>query len=444
MAFIMLGTGIFLTVRFRCFQFTHLIKSIKNITAGTKSVSSEGITPFQAMATALGGSIGTANIAGVAGAIITGGPGAVFWMWTAGLFGMAVKCCEIILAKRYKGGAMSYIELGMGSIFRPLAVLFSVFGILSSLLGAALVQSNTIAVSALDMIKSYGVESNDTAVLTAVGIFTAVLTAIVILGGAERIGRFSEKAVPLMAAVYIMVSFAVIFVNSRRLLPALRSIILSAFGIRPLYGGISGACFIKAVKTGVARGVYSNEAGVGSAPMAYAASNEKDPVKQGMVGIFEVFIDTIVMCTLTALVILTSGVYNESVTGYAGITLAGMAFSTILGERAASTGISVMILLFAYTSIIGWSVYGETCFKYLFRSSNVLLYRVIYLLFIPFGAVVSSKTAWTLGEDLNLLMAMPNIIALLYLSSKAKAEIIEYKMFEKSKRKHYNSIRKMI
>ena len=437
MALVMLGTGAFLTVRTGGFQFTRLLRSIRVSLSGGGS-RRDGVTPFQAMATALGGSIGTANIAGVAGAIVVGGPGAVFWMWIAALLGMATKLCEIILAVRYGGGAMKCIELGMGRRFRPLAMVFAAAGTLASLVGTALVQSNTIALSVFDITSGAGLRMGRAPVLLIAGAATAAFTAPVIFGGAKRIGRFSERAVPVMAGVYIAASLAVIMLNRHRLLPALGSIVSSAFGIRPAIGCACGMGVRSALRTGVARGVYSNEAGVGSAPMAHANSGGTDPVREGMAGIFEVFADTIVMCTLTALVILTSGTpipFGES--GVSGTSVAASAFQGLFSGFS-PTFLSLMILVFAFTSIVGWELYGESCIRYLFGAKSILPFRIIFLLMIPVGAVVKVDTVWSIGECLNYLMALPNLIMLVSLSGEAAKEIREYKMFEKRRRRDYN------
>lgn len=429
MAFITLGTGVFLTVRLKGFQFTHLFASLRSVFSHEKR--SDGMTAFQAAATALGGSVGTANIAGVAGAIALGGPGTVFWMWISALVGMATKFCETFLAVKYGGGAMVCIDKGLGKRFKPLAAAFSVFGALASLIGTSLVQSNTIALSALGAARSFGAVADKTPVLLAVGALTAILTALVIFGGARRIGRFSEKAVPFMALVYAAACAAVIAVNVKRLIPALESIFSSAFGFRSAAGCAVGFGFKKTLSIGVARGVYSNEAGVGSSPMAHASSSGTDPVKHGMLGIFEVFADTIVICSLTALALLTSGVlipFGQS--GASGAALASDAFSGIMGN-ASSVFISLSILVFAFTSLVGWSLYGECCIKYLFGKRAVPVFRVIYVLLIPLGAVAPVDAVWRIGETFNYLMALPNLFLLVLLAREAEAGILAYKMFEK-------------
>ncbi len=440
-AFMMLSAGAFLSARLGFFQFTHLGRALA--APFEKSRNGAGVTPFQAMATALGSSVGTANIAGVAGAIILGGPGAVFWMWAAGLFGMGTKFCEIVLAMLYRksgaepgGGPMLYMERGLGRFGRTLARLFSLFGCFSALFGTALVQSNTLALAANGLLGSLGALRPSAASSIVIGVLTALLAGAVIFGGAKRIGRFSERAVPVMAAAYAIVSLAAIFMNRARLAGAFLSVVRGAFGIRSAAGGFIGAGFIRAMKVGVARGVYSNEAGVGSAPIAHAASSETDPVRQGLLGVFEVFADTIVMCTLTAFVILTSGLDFSAYRD--GTALAFAAFSHPLGAKPAAVFLSASVLLFAFTSIVGWEYYGERCFSYLAKGVSAAPFRAAFLLLIPVGAAVAPAFAWRAGELFNYLMAAPNVTALLLLSGKAAREARAYKMFEKSRKRSYN------
>lgn len=418
-----------MTVGLKGFQFTHLFSSIKSVFIKPKK--GDGITPFQAVSAALGGSVGTANIAGVAGAIVLGGPGAVFWMWVSAFAGMASKFCETFLAVKYRGGAMRYIELGLGKKFKPLSYAFSVFGALASLIGTALVQSNTTALFSLEAARFFGIGLKRTPLLLFFGVLTALFASLVILGGAKRVARFSERAVPFMALAYAAASLAVIIMNRERLLPALESIFFSAFGIKPVSGCFAGLGIKKALRVGVARGVYSNEAGVGSSPMAHALSNDNDPVKHGMLGIFEVFADTIVICTLTALVILTSGIaipYGES--GVSGAGLVSSAFAGLFG-RSSSIFISVSVLLFAFTSITGWSLYGENCVKFIFGERSVTAYRIVYVLLMPLGAVIPTDAVWRMGESFNYLMALPNLLALVLLLKEVKEGVREYKTFEK-------------
>ncbi len=439
LAFIMLGVGLYLTLKLRFFTFTHIGRSIKQAfsSAGGRS---GGITAFQAMTTALGGSIGTANIAGVALAIAIGGPGAVFWMWIAALLGMATKFAEIVLAVQYRhnghGGAMYYIERGLGRRARPLAICFSVFGMLSALVGTALVQANTAAFAVSDMLAASGLGDTSMLVRIVTGIAISVLTGIVILGGSKRIGRFSERIVPFMAAAYIIASIMVISANSDRIATAFGRIFSSAFQIRPAAGGAVWA----AISCGVSKGIYSNEAGIGSAPMVYAEADGSDPVRQGMLGIFEVFIDTIVMCTLTALVILTSDAaipWGDADTS--GTAIALNAFSGVLPRKAASAFLAAAVFLFAFTSIVGWSLYGIRCAEYLFGKGIRTPFRIAYLIAIPIGAVTGVDFAWKVAETLNYLMAIPNVIAVAALSKEVKAQTDEYKMFENRRRVLYNT-----
>lgn len=428
MAFVMLGTGLYLSIGSGFFQFSHLKGAL--VSPFERHKKDGGATPFQAMATALGSSVGTANIAGVAGAILLGGPGAVFWMWIAGFLGMATKCAEIVLAllyrdrseKPYKGGPMYYIVGGLGARFSPLAAAFSLFGCLAGLVGTALVQSNTIAQSAIGIAGCFGAASPGHAALAA-GLLTAFLTGAVIMGGAKRIGRFSELAVPFMALGYIAVSLMVITANRARLLGAFASIIRGAFGIGAFAGGTFGAGLMRTLKVGVARGVYSNEAGVGSSPMAHAGSSETDPVRQGSMGIFEVFIDTIVMCTMTALVLLTSADAQSIASAGSGMAAAFAAFASVLGDSVSSVFLSAAALLFAFTSLTGWELYGERCAEYLLGPKCRLPFRILFLLLIPVGAKISSPLAWSMGELFNYLMALPNVAALLLLSGKFFKEI---------------------
>lgn len=407
---------------------------------------SKGITPFQALATALGGSIGTANIAGVAGAIIIGGPGSIFWMWAAAIVGMGVKYAEIVLALKYRersadgyvGGAMLYIEKGLGKrsglikkLSKPLALVFAVFGIPAALIGTTLVQSNTIAQSTLDLFGNFSLTFNPFNVKLICGIVVALLVGIVVLGGVRRIGRASEIIVPFMAAAYIIIS-VIAMIKFRRNLPrAIASIFTNAFGLKQVAGGAVGYTVLRCLRTGIARGIYSNEAGIGSAPMAHACASTKDPVEQGMYGIFEVFVDTILICSMTAFVLLSSGIEipygNAEISG----TLVMLdAFSVAFPRMAVSIFLTVSTALFAYTSILGWSVYGLQCAKYLFGSRIERPYSIIYTLFCIIGAVSSVKTVWMLGETFNFLMAVPNLTAVMLLLNEVVQETKGYSAME--------------
>ncbi len=442
MAFAILITGIIMTVKLRFFQITHLKKALTAVFL--KRGGSGGITPFQALATALGGSIGTANIAGVAGAILTGGPGAVFWMWAAGSLGMALKASEIILAVKYRndsvhpsqGGPIHYIVRGLGPHALPLARAYAVFGSLAAILGTALVQSNTIAESIAGLIGGSVLGSRQYVIRLLSGALTSAMTGAVIFGGVKRIGRFSAAAVPFMALIYSAAALWVISANLERLPSAIEAIIKGAFGAKPILGGAAGYGFMRALRVGAARGVYSNEAGVGSSAMAHAASSENDPVCQSLLGIFEVFADTFVMCSLTAFAILTACPLLPP--AKTGMEAAFFCFGSVMGEVPASLTLSVCVLLFAFTSIIGWELYGEKCLSFIFGEKNCSVFKALFLVLIPIGAVTDAELCWRLGEVFNYLMAAPNLAALLLLSSHVKREILSYKMFEKSRRRGYN------
>lgn len=434
----MLISGIVISCRHGFFQFRQLGKSIavSLFPKKSKKNGNNEITAFQALATALGGSIGTANIAGVACAIIMGGPGSILFMWAAAIIGMGVKYAEIVLALKYRkrdkdgycGGAMFYIEKGLtkrggilSCIAHPLAVIFAVACMLSSLIGTTAVQSNTIALSAFDAANELFAINTDGMIRLISGVITAFLVGIVIIGGNQRIAKASEILVPVLAAVYIGICLICIISFRQNIIPAFERIFAGAFGLKQAAGGFAGYGIIRAFRIGTAKGVYSNEAGIGSAPMAHAMTSNNDPVKQGMCGIFEVFADTIVMCTMTALVILTSSVeipYGDA--GYSGTKLALDAFSTVLPRRFASIFLFISLFLFAYTSIIAWAMYGLQSAKYLFGSKVRLPFCIIYTFFNISGAVMSIDKAWLAGETMNYLMAVPNLLALLLLSGEIK------------------------
>lgn len=449
----MLASGAFLTFKTGFFQFTHLGESLKTVLglrrvrSGSTKKNAGEISAFQALATALGGSIGTANIAGVASAIALGGPGAIFWMWMAALAGMATKFSEVVLAIRYRerdgtgsfrGGPMLYIKKGLGgrsgfvsAAATPLAGAFAVFGLLSSLFGTSMVQSNTIAMSAADSAAALGFTGNIGLIRLISGAATALLVGIVIIGGVSRIGRFSEIVVTLMALAYTICCIYVLTMRSEHIIPAFSSIIKSAFGLRPMAGGAVGYSFSAVFRVGVARGIYSNEAGVGSAPMVHACSSSTDPVRQGMYGIFEVFADTIVMCTLTALVVITSGTtipYGDSTVS--GTTIALHAFSTVLSKDVTSIFLASSLFFFAYTSIVGWSVYGMSCAEHLLGAASRRPFCIIYIVLIIIGAMMKVDFVWAAGETLNYLMAIPNTLALILLSGEIKRQTAEYRRFE--------------
>ncbi len=393
-----------------------------------------GITQFQALSTALAATIGTGSIAGVATAIFYGGPGAVFWMWVSALLGMMTSCAEKTLAVRYRqpapgggwmGGPMYYIEQGLG--WKPLAAAFSLFCIAQTLVGGDLVQANSIA-TALE--SSFGFDP------LAVGLVTAVLTGAVILGGIDRIGRLSERLVPCMAALFLAGGLAVLVCHGGALPGALRDIVCQALSPKAACGGYGAAA---ALRYGVARGVFTNEAGLGTSAMAHAAAEVEEPAQQGMWGILEVFVATLVVCTMTALVILTSGVYDAAAALRAidsgtvtdsmlGAPLSAAAFSTVLGPLG-GIFVAVCLILFAFTSLLGACYYGEQCLAYLIGSRRCLpLYRLLFLAMIVLGSVGDMSATWLLVDLTNALMALPNLIALLFLSKEAVDLIGRYRL----------------
>ena len=450
-AIILLVSGIYLSNRHRWFQLSNLGASIRTCLdfrkqdRGIKKKSDQGLTPFQALATALGGSIGTANIAGVAGAIVIGGPGAIFWMWFAAIIGMGVKFSEIVLAIKYRertdngyiGGAMLYIEKGLGKRrdfigrhTKPLACCFAVFGALAALFGTTLVQSNTIALSACDLFFSVSPEANWGIIKLISGAITAVLVGIVVIGGVQRIGKASEIIVPFMALGYVLVCIIALYRFRSGIIPAFKLIFEGAFAVRSAAGGFVGFGIVQAFRTGVARGVYSNEAGIGSAPMAHACANTTDPVKQGLYGIFEVFADTIIICTMSALVLLASNTsipFGEA--SASGTRLMLFAFQSAFSGEWVGYFLSFSIILFAYTSILGWAVYGRQCISYLFGKKSEQPFAIVYTLLCIVGAIAQVDAVWTAGECLNFLMAIPNLLALILLSGEVRRESLAYSQF---------------
>ena len=436
---LLVGTGIYLSIRVGFIQFSKFGYAMKN-TLGKifkKQEAGKGeVTPFQAVTTALAATVGTGNIAGVTGAIAVGGPGAVFWMWISALFGMVTKYSEVTLAVKYRernsagdwvGGPMYYIKNGLGKNWAWLGAIFCVLGCLASFGIGNMTQVNTIASSINTAITSFGgstgrvltVFGQDVPVSSIViGVIVAVITALVLIGGIKRIGAVTEKLVPFMAVVYIVAALAVIFANIGSVGKVFAMIFKGAFSAKAALGGAFGITIMQTIKKGVGRGVFSNEAGLGSAPMAHAATSETDPVKQGLYGIFEVFMDTIVICTLTSLAVLCgsfAGVdiaWGESV----GTELTAAAFGTVFGNQIGSTIIAVGISLFALSTILSWSLYGTRCFEYLFGTKASIAYKVIFIIVIVIGATLSLNDVWNIADALNAFMAIPNLIALLLLS----------------------------
>lgn len=435
MLILLVGTGVLLTVRTGCIQVRRFGYIMKN-TVGTlfrRSDKDHGqnLSPFQAVTTALAGTVGTGNIAGVTGAIFVGGPGAVFWMWVSAFFGMCTKYAEIALAMKfrstgkdgvYHGGPMYYIEGGLGKQWKWLAVLFAVLGGVASFGIGNIAQSSEIAGA------MYGLVGLNPLVT---GIILAVIVAIVVLGGVKRIGQATSYLVPFMSVFYILAGLLLILLRIGDVPAAFVSIVTSAFSFEAVGGGVFGYAIMVAMRQGVARGVFSNEAGLGSAPIAHAASSTQEPAEQAMWGVFEVFIDTIVICTITALAVLLSGMElgAEALATYASKgAAAAAAFNTVLPGSIGGTVIQISLLFFALSTILGWSYYGERCFGYLTNDNRAvsLGYKILFSLVCVAGAVGSGTLMWDIADTLNGLMALPNLVALLLLSGTVTQITREY------------------
>jgi AGCS family alanine or glycine:cation symporter len=418
MLVLLVGTGVYFTIRSKVFQVSKIgiwwkgtFGQVFNTDPKHKTEDAN-ITPFQAVSTALASTVGTGNIAGVATAIYAGGPGAVFWMWISGFFGMMTKYAEIVLAVKYRetdttgayhGGPMYYIQNGLK--LKWLAVVFAVLATFATFGIGNLTQANAIAVS---LNESFGIP------LIAAGIGIAVIVAIVIIGGIKRISSVAEKLVPFMAVFYFVGGIIILAMNYSKIPGAFGDIFAGAFSLESVGGGVMGYVIMRAMRYGVARGVFSNEAGLGSAPIAHAASRATEPVEQGLWGIFEVFVDTIIICTITALVIISSGLYNQDISG---ASLVMASFTQNFGSFG-GIFITIAILCFATSTILGWSYYGQQCLRYLVGENKIvdIAYKVIFSLLTIVGAIGGLTLVWDIADTLNGLMAIPNLIALLLLS----------------------------
>ncbi|HEM6145914.1 TPA: sodium:alanine symporter family protein [Streptococcus suis] len=420
---LLVGTGVYFTLRLGMFQVSKLPTAFRLIFSSDQSGQGD-VSSFAALCTALAATVGTGNIVGVATAITTGGPGALFWMWVAAFFGMATKYAEGFLAIKYRtkdangqaaGGPMHYITLGMGQKWKPLAVFFAVSGVLVALLGmGTFSQVNSIASS---MSSSFGLAPQ------LVSIVTAISIAFFIFGGIEKISDVSTKIVPFMAILYILASLIVLVVHWNELLPTLGLVLKSAFSPAAAVGGFVGATVKEAIQRGIARGVFSNESGLGSAPIAAAAAKSDNPVEQGLISMTGTFIDTIIICTLTGLTILVTGQW--SVEGLEGAPLTQAAFATVFGNTG-SIALTISLVLFAFTTILGWSYYGERCIEFLFGTKSILPYRLLFVAMVALGGFLKLDLIWTIADIVNGLMALPNLIALLALSPVIIKETRQY------------------
>ena len=432
-----IGVGLYLSIRTRFLQirkFPYAIKTTIGRVFRKREASDGAMTPFQAVCTALAATVGTGNIAGVAGAIAIGGPGAVFWMWISAALGMCTKFSEVTLAVHFRetnargeliGGPMYYIKNGLGKNWRWLAALFSLFGVLTVFGTGNATQVNTITTAINSALLNYHLINED-AVSTSnliIGIIIAILVATVLLGGVKRIGRVTEKLDPFMALIYIVLSLGVILLNLNRVPSVFASIVEGAFSPASVTGGVVGSFFLS-MKKGVSRGIFSNEAGLGTGSIAHACADTKKPVKQGFFGIFEVFTDTIVICTLTALVILCSGTpvgYGEA----AGAELTISGFTSTYGNWV-SIFTAIALCCFAFSTIIGWGLYGARCIEYLLKEKSIKPFMVAYSLVAIIGATADLGLMWSVAETFNGLMAIPNLIALFLLSGTVARLVKQY------------------
>ena len=421
------GVGLYLSIRTNFLQirkFPYAIKTTLGRIFRKRDASDGAITPFQAVCTALAATVGTGNIAGVAGAIAIGGPGAIFWMWVSALFGMCTKYAEVTLAVHYReinangelvGGPMYYIKNGLSKKWHWLAYLFAAFGVLTVFGTGNATQVNTITTAINSALLNYNVIS-ESAVSTSnliIGIIIAILIAMILLGGIKRIGHVTEKLVPFMALLYILLGLGVILLNIQNVPAVFASIFRGAFQPRAVTGGIVLSMFTS-LKKGVSRGIFSKVAGLGTGSIAHACADTKKPVKQGMFGIFEVFTDTIVICTLTALVILCSGVavdYGKA----AGAELTILGFTSTYGSWV-SIFTAIAMCCFAFSTAVGWGLYGARCIEFLFSEKVIKPFMVIYSLVAILGATANLGLMWSIAETFNGLMAIPNLIALFLLS----------------------------
>ncbi len=409
---LLVGTGIYLTIRLGLLQVLRLPKAFKLIFAEDKG---EGdISSFAALATALAATVGTGNIVGVATAIKTGGPGALFWMWIAAFFGMATKYSEGLLAIKFRtlddqgnvsGGPMYYIINGMGKRWKPLAAFFAVAGVLVAYFGIGTFSQVNSITSSLE--NSFGLAPQ------IVSVVIAVLVAIIIFGGIQSISKVAEKVVPFMAIIYIIATLAVIFGHANQIIPAFSEIFSGAFTGTAAIGGFTGSVVKEAIQKGIARGIFSNESGLGSAPIAAAAAKTEEPVEQGLISMTGTFIDTIIICTLTGLSVIVTGKWTAS--GLEGAPLTQAAFSSVFGIYGA-LALTFCLVLFAFTTILGWSYYGERCFEFLFGTKRIKLYRSIFVVMVALGGFLKLELIWVIADIVNGLMALPNLIALLALS----------------------------
>ena len=420
---LLVGTCIFLTIRLKGLQIRGLLYSLSLAFTKRKEDDQEkgDISHFQALMTALAATVGTGNIAGVATAIAIGGPGALFWMWITGLFGMATKYSSAVLAIKYRetdefgtmsGGPMYYISKGLG--WKWLGILFAIFTSIVAFCMGNMVQANSVAEV---VTVSFGIPGWMT------GIILTILTAMVILGGIKSIARITQVLVPFMIVLYVMGASIILILKISFIPEILVLIIKSAFSPTAAFGGFLGATVMQTIRIGIARGVFSNGAGLGSSCIAAAAAKTPNPVKHALVSMTQTFIDTIVVCTMTGLVILSSGLWNS---GRTGAELTALAFNKSLPGGLGEYIVTICLIFFAYSTILGWCYYGEKSIEFLFSEKAIKFYRIIFVIFVFFGAVLKLETVWTVADIMNGLMAFPNLVGLIGLSGVIISETNKY------------------
>ena len=414
MLVLILGTGLFLMLRLKFMPLSKIGAGFKLMWQGRQKGDAESgeISPFQALMTCLAATVGTGNIAGVATAIFLGGPGALFWMWCTALVGMATKYCEVVLAVHYRekdergehvGGPMYAIKNGLGKKWLWLGTAFAIFGGFAGFGIGNMVQVNSMAAA---------LQTTFNIPLWVTGVVTMVIVGMVILGGIKRIGKVAATLVPFMCVAYIIAAMVVLVVNASEIPKAFEMIFTYAFTPIAATGGFAGAAVMAAIRFGVARGIFSNEAGLGTAGIAEAAGTTNSPVRSGMIGMLGTFIDTIIICSMTGLAIITSGVWTS---GASGAALSAAAFEQAM-PGVGGYILTLALVVFAFTTILGWSYFGEKCWEYMVGTKSILPFRILWVVAVPFGAIAQLDFAWLVADTLNGLMAIPNLLSLLLLS----------------------------
>ena len=426
------GTGLYLTLRLGFIQIRYLPRALGYLFKKDKGGKGD-VSSFAALCTALAATIGTGNIVGVATAVQAGGPGAIFWMWLVALLGMATKYAECLLAVKYRvrdkngfmaGGPMYYIESGLG--IKWLAKLFALFGVMVAFFGiGTFPQVNAI---------TYAMQDTFNVPVLVTAIIVTLLVGLIILGGVKRIATASSVIVPFMAILYVTTSLVIILLNIEKVPDAISLIICSAFDPQAALGGAVGFTVMKAIQSGVARGIFSNESGLGSAPIAAAAAQTREPVRQGLISMTGTFLDTIIVCTMTGIVLVLTGAWNNP--ELAGATVTNYAFAQGLGTSIGATIVTVGLLFFAFTTILGWCYYGERCFVYLVGIRGVKLYRLAYIVLVGLGSFLHLNLIWIIADIVNGLMAFPNLIALIGLRKVVIEETKDY--FQRLKINHHD------